>query len=310
MLPLPRTRLIREVTPDPITQNSAAEPRITHCIDWLTYTVPTDMGLEYTFPHHKSLSLTGEVLRNITGYNRRFALTHGSVSFHTERPQQKKCVQFQGRDLRNLRLAGLDITDLLVYALECKATITRLDFAVDYYGPSSPLELNTAWENGLVKTNTKRHWFGYSCEQGKEGLMKAYTMYLGSRKSPKQLRCYDKAAQLEVLGPWTRIELVTKTGYGTRLAQAMVSQGIGCAGKQAIRKYVQCDLAWFNEAVNGPSVYIEPGHRKDTDTRGWLLTQVLPILVRELQEEAAEGRSDIREAFLKALLARNNRPAA
>jgi hypothetical protein len=223
------------------------------------------------------------------------------VSYHTAHPEHKICVQLLGDELQAARAEGVDESDLLAYALGLGATITRLDFAVDYHGLSSPVELNEAWESGLVKATTKRHEFRYSGVWVNGECQKAYTMYIGSEASQRWLRCYDKAAESNGPGPWTRIELVTRHEYATRLAQAMLNEGIGEAGKQAIRDFVQCDISWFNEALSGLSVYIEPSHRKNHKTIRWLLTRVLPALARVLEEEALRGETKVRDAFLTTL---------
>jgi hypothetical protein len=294
--------LTRGVTPQPSDPPAPGDkPRIEHCIHWLTYTVPYEVGYENAFLPHKALYLTGEVLPNIQGYNVRLALTYGSVSFHTQHPENKICVRLQGEDLQGARAAGVDVSDLLAYALGLGATITWLDFAVDYHGPSSPAELNEAWESGLVKAPTKYHKFEYSGVLVNGECQKAYTMYIGSEASQRSLRCYDKAAESNSQGPWTRIELVARKEYATRLVQAMLNEGIGEAGKQAIRDFVQCDIAWFNEAITGLSVYIEPSHRKNHKTIRWLLTQVLSPFHRTLVEEAIRGETEVRDAFQRAL---------
>ena len=77
-------------------------------------------------------------------------------------------------------------------------------------------------------------------------------------------------------GPWTRIELVCKQGYGNRLGEAMIAQGIEAAGKQAIRNFIHCEVEWFNRAVTGPSVYIAAEPAEQHDTKRWLLRTYSP----------------------------------
>ena len=289
--------LIRGVTP----HARAFEPRITHSLDFLTYTVPYGIGYEKAFPAHEALFPTGEVRSNISGYDHRLVLTHGSVSWHPRFPQHKICARFTGRDLWALRQAGLTPLDLLTFLLEHGGTITRMDFAVDYRGPSSPRDLRRASQEGRLKTPAKKgaQWESFDLGDGER--TGNGTIYIGSNKSGRQLRCYDKAAQLNEPGPCTRIELVTREPYGNKLAKAMVKSDLAEAGKQAIRDYVTCDIDWFNQAVNGPSVYIETAPRQAHDTKGWLLGDVLKSFVREIERGAAEGDFDVYEAYDEAL---------
>jgi hypothetical protein len=290
--------LIRGVTPD---SRPAPHARIHHSLDWLTYTVPYEIGYEEAFPRHEALALTGEVLPNIKGYNTRLSLTHGSVSFHTDYPQQKICVQFTGQDLRLLRNAGVDLRNLLYYALGNGGWITRLDFVVDYYDPSSPRDLYQAWGDKTLRTPAHQCQF-ILAEDRREGEQEpAYTTYFGSNTSGRMLRCYDKAAQMKVCGPWTRIELVSRKERADRLGRAMCREDIGLVGKQAIRGFVQCKVAWFNDALTGPSVYIPAEPPKEHNTKRWLLDLVLPTLVKEVHKGAAEGDVEVRDKYLKAL---------
>jgi hypothetical protein len=293
--------LTRGVTAQEDPSSPAEPPLVSHCLDWLTYTVPREVGLERAFLQHPALAITGEILPNIKGYDRHIAMTYGSISFHTRHPEHKICVLFRGKDLREARAAGVNVDHILADALAKQATITRLDFAVDYHGPSSPLELNEAVEMGLVKVPTRHHEYRYSCDRVKGEARKAHTVYLGSQSSERRLRCYDKAAQLKVSGPWTRIELVVQKGYGNRLAKAMVQEGIGAAGKQALREFIQCNLGWFNHALNGPSLYIEAAERSERDVKRWLLTQVLPTFAREVARGAVNGDFEVRDAFRQAI---------
>jgi hypothetical protein len=295
--------LIRGVTPTD-TSSPVSSLRLAHSLDWLTYTIPATVGWGRAFPESDTLWLTGEVLPNFKGYDTRLALTYGSVSFHTRYPHHKICVQFGGRDLRLLVEAGVDPQSLLAYALEYEAKVTRLDFALDVFGPSSPKELYEAWEEKTLKTPARSCKFLLTAERAKGETIKSYSTYIGKTDSNRWLRCYDKAAQLKAEGPWTRLEMVARDEVGTRLATAMLTNDLGSAGKQAIRDFVQCDIDWFNQAVTGPSVYIAASSRKDRNTREWLKNTILPTLQRVIAEDAAVGDVTIREAFLSELLQR------
>src|SRR5690606_24422821 len=106
--------------------------------------------------------------------------------------------------------------------------------------------------------------------------IETHSSYFGSNQSKRMLRCYDKAYQARVPGPWTRTELVMRHGYGNRVADAMVKDDIEAAGKQAIREFIQCDIDWFNRALTGPSVYIQTPPPLKHDSAAWLLVHVLP----------------------------------
>lgn len=294
---------------DTLQEAAQSEPRVEHLIDWLTYTVPHNVGLHNAFFQHAALYNTGEVIRkmdpwNVRGYTRRLALSHGTLNFHPERPEQKICVQFTGRDLYYLRNAGIDLRDLLQHALDHDAHISRMDFAVDYYGPSSPLDLQEAFLAKELKSAAKRDVrFILGCDLYKGEITETYSSYFGSNQSRRMLRCYDKAYQVGVPGPWTRAELVMRDGYGNRVADAMVKDGVDAAGKQAIREFIQCDIDWFNRSVTGPSVYIQAPPPPERDSAAWLLVQVLPTFRKVVIAQAAEQNFEVLNAYRNVIQA-------
>lgn len=273
-------------------------PRKEHLLDWFTYTVPRDIELSEALFPHDALYIVGERLKNIQGYNTTLSLTHGRISYHTEDPEQKICVQFTGRDLWCLRDQGVDLQALLAYACGLEAKITRLDYAVDWYGDSSPEDVFFAFREGRLRSRARHSDLRWGCDKTKRETIDAFTAYLGSEESERQLRCYDKAAQVGCNGPWTRIELVMRDGFGNRVADAMIREGIGLAGNQAIRDFVKkCDIDWFNQAVSGPSVYIKTPPPKERDPKQWLLSQVLPTFERTLESDAAVGDFEVFDAY-------------
>src|SRR5258708_10473030 len=89
-------------------------------LDWLRYTVhwPDEkvpqVGKEQVLRAavHPSveLSFTGELLGNPMGYNNCWAMTYGSVRFHSERPEPKIGVEVPGQALSGFRL--VDVSSL------------------------------------------------------------------------------------------------------------------------------------------------------------------------------------------------------
>lgn len=277
--------------------NALHQPRVEHLIDWLTYTVPRDVPLEEALLPHDALYITGEVLPNIKGYNVRLALTHGSISYHTEYPEHKLCIQFTGSDLWNLRKNGVNLNEMLKYGRQVlNANVTRLDYAVDWHADNSPLDLFRAWRDGQLRTEARHCTLDWGCEKSKGELQDAYTVYFGKNKSKRRLRIYDKAAQLNVPGPWVRSELIMRDGFGNQVADAMIREGIAEAGNQAIRDFIECDIDWFNQAIRGPSVYIQTPPPKEHDTDQWFI-DILPTFIQRLDEGIETGNYRVFDAY-------------
>lgn len=293
--------LTRGVTLPYSNRPDAVKRPTTFCLDWLTYTVPTEIGRDRAFPQHPALALTGEVLPNHKGYDTTLALTHGKLSFHTRYPQHRICVSFSGLDLALLRAAGLDPVTLLQHALQCNGKLTSLHFALDYYGPSSPGELYQLWKSGALRTPARECSCWQNASRGPSGHTRTPTVYLGSKKSSRSLCCYDKAVERGEPGPWTRLELRTRDEWATRLGRAMTVVGIAHAGKQALRSFVSCNLAWYVAATEGPAVYIDPAQQRQSNRKNWLLKQVLPSLLAEIREGSAVGDFEVLHRYQDAL---------
>jgi len=292
--------LIRGVTQP--TPNAGQSPRISHCIHWLTYTVPVEVDIPNAFLPHPALECTGELLPNHQGYDTTLKLTHGRISYHTRYPHQKLCVSFTGSELGRLVQENVSLDDLLKYALSLNGKITRLDFALDYFGPSSARDLDEADEEDRLRTPGQDVSCTKKRKRRKARTTVGYTTYIGSQRSDRYVCCYDKGFKDGKTEPRTRIELRTSKEWGQRLGKSMVASGIASAGKQFIRDYVQCDIPWFVEATTGPSVQVQPLDDDDESRpRKWLMEMVLPVLCRELEAEAREGGHELRDAYRKAL---------
>lgn len=308
-VPSSATRRLSSETSEALTRgvtqpasNADQSSRIHHSLHWLTYTVPYEVGHETAFLPHPALSFTGEVLPNHKGYDTTLGLTHGRVSFHTRYPRHKICVSFKGSELGRLVEENVPLEDLLKYALSLNGKITRLDFALDYFGPSSADDLHVAWRAKELRAPTRKFGKFLDEERTKAGDTIAYTTYIGSRNSARYVCCYDKGIKEGESSPRTRIELRTFKEWGQRLGKSMVASGIAEAGKQFIRDYIHCAIPWFVEATTGPSVQVQPLDDGDkSKPREWLMDMVLPILCRELEAEAYEGDHKLRDAYRAAV---------
>lgn len=282
--------------------NANQSSRIHHSLHWLTYTVPYEVGYEKAFLPHPALYCTREVLPNHKGYDTTLGLTHGQVSFHTRYPRQKICVSFKGSELGRLVEENVSLDELLEYALSLNGKITRLDFALDYFGPSSAFDLQLAWDQRLLRTQGHEVTSTKNTKRTKARDIVGYTTYVGSQSSSRYVCCYDKGIKEGKTEPWTRIELRTFKDWGQRLGKSMVASGIAEAGKHVIRDYIRCAIPWFVEATTGPSVQVQPLD-DESKPKEWLLDMVLPILCRELEAEAFEGSHELRDAYREAVWA-------
>jgi hypothetical protein len=283
-------------------------PQISHqgySIDYLRYSVPSDLGVTGALFPHPAFVPSGEVLRPLRFYNQCVALVCGRVDWHSEKPSERLLVTMSGDDCQRAYQMGVDFREVLAHALYCApgaGSVTRLDFAADTFEPDiNPLELFEAWKAGKLSTSADRvrpfEEFERLNKQEAERLGKHAKCInrgsgVGSRSSELYLRCYDKALEEGVSGPHNRVELESKGATAQALAISMLISGIIPAGKEAIRRYVQCEIDWFNRlmAEGGEEVYMEPRKAPETDYQRWLREQVLPSLGDTLKRGSATGR--------------------
>jgi hypothetical protein len=268
-------------------------------LDWLAYSVDAGIPRFRTFLPHPQLYPTGEALSPRPGYAKAVGLTFGRVDWHPDRPEQKTGVRFSGSDFAALAALGIPDIDLLTYAVEMDARISRVDFRIDYHAPADVLDLYQAWQDGDIHTSARRV---SRVITEREGHPPENTVYIGSRQSERFLRVYTKGVKEGAPFDWTRIELELKGVYATRWVDAVLRDGIGEAGCKAVRDYCRSDAPWYVEATEGDAVDIESVGRKQTGRINWLLETIFPLITRELLAEKHSGRTELREA-LAAILA-------
>lgn len=295
-------------------------------LDWLRYSVPwpsqfvvddelvlsslsdlSEAAFKAAVMPSAGLSLSGEVLSPPKGYNARLGLSHGSLRFHSDRPGQKIGVEFTGRDLSGLRSVGADPVALLGWiAAQSGGNVTRLDVAVDWFGKADVLDVHRAFRRGKLRTSAQSAQLVEGHRRtGSKLVSNGATVYVGSPRSDRYLRVYDKAAEQGETGrSWTRIELE----LGGRRAAALA--GLLAAdpdrwedvARAAVRQFCEApSVGWFTAALTGPVVKLPELGRRDSDRKRWLLHQVLPALRAELVESELVGDWELVAGFYEAL---------
>lgn len=283
---------------------------LSHCIDWLQFSVPFPEDkdpievIAQSLPPSPLFTLTGEKGTNIQGYNTCLMLAAGKVHFHTEQRRNKISFQFTGTDLSYLAQNEYNVIDLLTWVEAQGFYLTRLDFAIDVKDEdTNPVDILGALNNGEAKTMAQRWgaYLGFAKQDGK--VIPSGTVYVGSPTSQRMLRVYDKGAERDTGADWTRIELVSRKDASRTLGAAMVVTNIGDAGRTAMRWFISSGVAWFDNALNSQTVYIQPIASDAPKTLQWLMTVVLPIVDRWLRYGPESGVDGLYSA-LNAMLAR------
>lgn len=269
-----------------------------YSIDWLRYSVLSEVGALDALPPLPAFYPSGEVVRPLRYYNRAVALTCGRVDWNEDKPSQKMLVNLSGAECSAAVLLGVDLARVLEWALvDVRGKFTRLDFAVDVFADVDVMSVKRAWDAGELVTSAQ------GCEDvGKSGAGGAdlgRTVYLGARSSDGFVRFYDKAKREGVAGPWVRVEGEFKGDLAQAVARSMLVQGIIPAGKAALRLLVECPtLPWLTAALAGDEgAYIQPMVRKETNRQRWYREQIIPAIEGDLRQ----GNQWLRFQLLRVL---------
>lgn len=282
------------------------DPSVSINLDWLRYTsvynpaISEADNLRIAIPRFAEFALTDKDLSNGRGFNRAQQLTIGVVHWHTMQPDQGVSVELTGRDLGASRQAAIADESLLGHIALIHGRISTMDSAVDVYNHhANPNDILAAKERGELRTNVKSIGRFESTQKRKSGEWKhAETIYIGSPSSERQMKIYNKGAQLGLDADWTRIEMRWRGDYARAAHIAMLQYGIQETTRAAIISMADYDGKWWRTAMDGKLAKIEPVPRPETKTLEWLLGTVYNTLERELDGQ----HKDILLAKFGALL--------
>ena len=178
-------------------------------IDWLSVTFKQG----YTELELRKMTSFGFPLKTWArdkgkfGYSQAFVHPYGhTVMSNHARPEMGVHLSYGGRALSSLAEHGITATSLLDWVLGSGGKITRIDLAIDVFGQVIDPCALAVMPRVVTSPGSARKW---SSVQGHDG---GATAYVGSRKSERFLRIYDKAkeqARSDLL--WTRFELELKS---------------------------------------------------------------------------------------------------
>lgn len=282
-------------------QQAHREIRIS--MDWLRYTMPfseaadTRSNLQNALPPDDRLQITGEVLPNARGYDSCLALTWGKIHWHSERPEQLISVEFTGQDCQRLHELGLSFPELWEAIGVASGHITRIDFAIDLHNYGADhLELEEALQSeaAITRARSVYTYAGGTIGKGRqEG-----TTYVGKSSSDRQLRVYNKGAQMGRNEDWTRIEIIIKGKRAKALLEVLVRHSWARVGRSVIDAFLSWETGeWWQAAIKGKHIAMPKIGREDTNTVQWLYKTVLPTLRREIRKAADAGETNLADAF-------------
>lgn len=265
--------------------------QITAKIDWISITSES-----FDFPEcweHRKRQLP----HGLNGYDVAYEFLDGRLLLSSTTREDMKCHLIMSGSTINRLCETHQKTSFEICKIAGGDRLSRLDVAVDVKKGSLNIKgLRDEFEAGNVDTRAEKAL--YMAGVGSDG----ETLYIGSQKSAKRLRVYDKAAESGEKIEWTRLELQLRSKYATsgyRIMNATDNPGRGAAN--LINGFVNFPTLsdWF--VVFGGNTDLVPNCEITTPNRDrWLMDTATSALANEMLS-SGKG-SDLLERFIKETL--------
>jgi hypothetical protein len=255
----------------------------TYCIDWLSTTFKGSISdaaardaLSFGFPKRAWTVGTPRF-----GYANLLQHPFGhSIMSNPGRPEMGVHVSFTGRSLRSLAQGGISALDMLKWQLKEGGKATRIDLAIDVFDEAIDIVALAGTRRMKDAPGSARKWKFFKGDDG------GCTAYIGSRKSDKFLRIYDKAIESGQRDrAWTRFELEIKGDAAKVVAAefAALSEGEHAAYiKGIMRAIFNPDDTFYQKLMSAPAVVVKTDKDTDDNTLEWLMNSVAKTLAKTI----------------------------
>jgi hypothetical protein len=274
----------KEGEPDPHATNRGVRKEVSALIDWVSVTFKDTKSEMYP----QELSKEKVECKPFNGYNLAVRYSDGRIELrHTMRPEMGTHVVYSGSTLRNL---GVSPEAILSWCLKHGCTVTRLDVAIDCFNCGlKPQKATEEIEHDRCKTKARQFplW--------NDAKMPGYTQYIGKKSSTAFCRIYDKAAEMGILGDYTRVEC---SFSGNRAQGAALACIRGEDYRGVVRGFVDfSDWSQWREIMSAVPVPTRE-IRSISNTKRWLLDAAATSLAREM---FLDGEHDFYFRFIDAV---------
>jgi hypothetical protein len=252
-------------------------------LDWLSITVNSLREVEAILP----IADWHYVGKGRHGYRAAYEdrLSGARVETDSAAAGMDTHLTLSGMALYAVRTTYRDGDDGLVNACRTvNGRASRIDLAINAHeGKLTVQDFRRAIKSGEAKSPMRRSYYVEGSTDGVDGS----TLYLGSPKSDRQLRVYDKAAEQGIVDgkAWLRLELALRD---LRAKAALLACGDNGTA-DTISAHVADVLVWdkreYSDLVVSVGHAIAPIARKETNTQRWLRDQCAPALAKVVAVE-------------------------
>jgi len=256
-------------------------------IDYLTFTTDVSAG-NPALPNHEIFEPVRKT-KTISRLYKKASETKnfGLIQYFEMHGKEYISCTLGGEALENSRQEyGLTDDDIIALYVEFAnesegSNLTRLDYAIDTQ--KTPEDIRNLWylyerygpighfaECTLIQSGTKTR------NNPHQGL----TMYMGSPRSSRRFRVYDKAAQLGILSEaWVRVELQQRKKGAFPLALDMYQYGTEKAAKASMRRSLGKQYkGWLEDVLKDDYVPYRREAMKPDKWQSWITDQVIVSL--------------------------------
>lgn len=191
-------------------------------------------------------------------------------------------IVYSGEALRRVEdYAQILPHEILLYHVTQQHSIARLDIAIDFINTGLRVQdFINCYKRGDVQTRIKT--VNVTQSLSSEGA----TLYIGSMKKRKKLiRIYNKAAEQNLSGDWTRLEAQIMGKPATKISKELCEgddfKSVAIGAIKAIADYNGIPQ-WDEISRNVDVIDIGSISSEKGDTRKWLIDQCVPALAKEL----------------------------
>lgn len=200
--------------------------------DWITFSTKELSATEVI--EFLGMEIDGFAIRK-GFYNYSDRYFYDGVSVHFDDEREEVCCEMSGQGCRTFESFGHGAWDSLLEWISEKGNLTRLDIAFDDHEGLLDLEvIATATHMGHYVSRVQDHEVIYTKRKG-------ITVYLGSQKSERYLRFYDKAKERnrEEEGHWVRMEMQLRDVHARSFAQFLTKMTMGEALAGVVAGFVR-----------------------------------------------------------------------
>ena len=233
--------------------------------------------------------------RRMKNYKNYYENEFGVAFFESFDVRQGNHLILSGEPLAKARERGCTDDLLMGHIKALTPKFSRVDVALNLHDSYFTAGTMERWyKAGKIATKARGGKRIYGLGKMDNGL------YIGSRRSERMLRVYDKAAEQKLADTsWVRVELECHGQQARKLAFALADNlnpraVINLAINNFCAPPPRTDLAF---ALADRDATIEPVVRKEPAFIKWLRTQVAPAMVRYEQEHPGTDALALLEAF-------------